>query len=178
MRLLLTLALLWTTLLALHAADAKDDDQDGAAKGAAAADPKLAGYEEVDYKLVQASPEKFKNDRITYSGHFLGFTNTAPEYMVESGIDHHKYFLIGLDNLKVLAIAKKSRNKELDELLVGLKPGAVLQVYGRIKKFRVEPRHALQSAYYLEVTEVVVRDDQPAARVLPRLPQRSNQARK
>jgi hypothetical protein len=166
MRPLLTLTLLWMTLFSLHAADAKDDE------AGAADDSKLSGYEEVDYKLVQVSPEKYKNKRITYTGRFLGFTNTAPDYMVESGIDHNKYFLIGLDNLKVLAIAKKSRNKDLDELLAGLKPGATLQVYGRIKKFRVEPRHALQSAYYLEVVQVVVRDDVPAARGAGRVMER------
>jgi len=117
MRLLLPLTLLWCSILALPAADAKDDQ---------AEDGKLASYEAVDYKLVQVSPEKFKSQRITYTGRFLGFTNSAPAYMVESGIDHNKYFLLGLDNLKVLAIAKKSRNKELDTLLASIKPGMTL----------------------------------------------------
>ncbi len=139
-------------LPAAMAADQNDDDREKWDKE----------YETVDYALVMASPEKYKNKKIAYEGVYLGYTTTFPRYMEDSGIKSTDYIGIGLTNLKVPAIAKKSRYKDLDVLIAPLPRQSKLKFYGKIKKFRHEPDATVMPRYYLELVhaEVIEKSNQ------------------
>lgn len=106
-------------------------------------------YEKADVKILQAAPEKLKNDRIWFETSFLKYTTTFFPYMEQSGFKAGEDFMISVQPVTLPVLAKKT--DDLTTLLTSLKPGAKVKVYGRVKKFRRAPKYTRMPHYYIDL---------------------------
>ncbi len=133
---------------------------------AAAAAPQKT-YEEVQFNMIKAAPESFSSSkRIVYEAPFFRYSTTFLPYMEKSGFKASKYYLLEIGHVTVPAIARK--DKEMNELVAGLRRGTAMKVYGRVKKFRHKPLLTTLPHYYVSVEKLEKSDG-----VSPATPQES-----
>lgn len=110
-------------------------------------------YQLVDKAILKAQPEKYKNKKIYFESKYSGYATTFPRYMERSGIKAGKYFHLRTypSNLPVLAEKKK-----FVDLVIGLKKGCRVKIYGKVRKFVVNPKRSRFPHYFLDVAEIVV----------------------
>ena len=110
-------------------------------------------YKLVEKEMLKAQPEKYKNKKIYFESKYSGYTTTFPNYMDRSGIKAGKYFYLRTNpsNLPVLA-----QKKKFSELVIGLKKGSTVKIYGKVRKFAVRPKRSRFPLYFLDVADVVV----------------------
>ena len=128
--------------------------------------PKTQGYETLEFKVLRAMPEEYKNKKVAYEGVYFGFAITFLPYMEKSGFEASKYFGIGVGDLSLPVMAKK--NDDFNELIGKvLEKGATVKVYGKVKKYRVEPEITTFPHYYLELDYVEIVKDAPKPGLRP-----------
>ena len=109
-------------------------------------------YKEITFNELKAAPENYKYKYITYTAVFKRFATTFLPYMENSGIKSTKYFWLEIGGAQVPVIGKKT--DELNKFVAGLKAGKMVKVYGKVKKFKKEPKQTLYPRYYVDLDNV------------------------
>ena len=115
---------------------------------------KYKSYTAVVPKALKAMPEELKNKRVCVEGEFGGFTTTFPEYFERNGFKNSRYVVFSIRGSAMPVVARK--NDTVNMLMLSLKSGATIRVFGKVKKFSREPRAAFLPHYYLDYTEMQV----------------------
>jgi hypothetical protein len=100
------------------------------------------------------TPDDFESKKVTYNGRFIGLTARFHDCMVSSGLSTSRYLALGVGDLAVPVFVRKQG--DMAEFLAVLKPGATVQVYGRIREFRRKPPSALLPKFYLDMDHITV----------------------
>jgi hypothetical protein len=125
-------------------------------------------YTEVEYKALKLSPKDYKHKSVTYTAAYLATRTTFHPYMERSGFRPDKYFWLVIGDLTVPALAKS--NDDMKKLVLELKFGMKVKVYGKVRKFKREPKATILPHYYVDVKnlEVILDDTKPLPRPRPR----------
>ena len=119
----------------------------------------LTPYMEVDINVLKVAPEEYSSKKIVFTSTYTRYSTTFLPYMEESGIETGKYFWLDIGGLRLPVIAKKDGG--MNSLVAGLKRGKTVKVYGRVKKFKKDPRQTLHSVYYVRVDKIEPVNDVP-----------------
>ncbi len=111
-------------------------------------------YKDVELKVLRMQPEKFKNKKICYESRFKKVMTTFPTYAERNGFKAGKYYWFVIAPLDLPVVARKT--DEMNALAVALESGASVKVYGKIRKFKLEPKAAMLPHYYLELIHLEV----------------------
>ncbi|MFH0879722.1 MAG: hypothetical protein V2A34_08415 [Lentisphaerota bacterium] len=104
---------------------------------------------DINFKEVLVAPESFKNDLVAYSANYLNFSTTFFPYMDKSGFSSTKHLMLAIGDPRLPVIAKKT--DEVSSLVANLKPGALVRVTGKVKKFSSEPKDTMMPIFYVEL---------------------------
>jgi len=115
---------------------------------------KAEDYTEVKVKALKLQVEEYRNKKITYTGVCTNILTTFPNYADKSGIKAGKYFWLVVSPNNVPVIARKGKN--LDSLIIAIKRGSTVKVYGKVKKFKYKPKRTIFPPYYLELINIEV----------------------
>lgn len=118
----------------------------------------LSRYKLVEFKILKAAPEEYKNKRISTRGTYNGYTATIPEYMHSSGYKTGKYFLFLMENSTAIAFIIK-KDDDVVAQIANLKRGSELEVYGKVKQFRGKPKMGMAPQFCLLIDEIVVKKE-------------------
>lgn len=113
-------------------------------------------YPKVEVGVIKATPETYKNKKISLPTLFWGYRTSFPKYIQNSRFDEerHYYLHVAPENLAVMGLKKGL----LNQIIPLMKKGTPVQLFGRIKKFSDEPDHIKHPSYYLDIEHVVVLD--------------------
>lgn len=135
----------------------------GQEKKDAALEKKLAEYHTVTFQQLKAAPEDFKEKKVAYAGRFMGFTTRFFPYMEKSGFKSSRYYLLIVTGGDVPVMTKKT--SEFKAIMAEIKPGTLVKVYGRIKKYRSKPVNTRHPRYYLRTDYIrIIQELPPAAK--------------
>jgi hypothetical protein len=115
---------------------------------------KAEAYKEVQSKALKLQAEEYRNKKVFYTGLFTNILTTFPSYADKSGIKAGKYFWLVITPRNVPVVARKG--KDLDAMIMAIKRGSTVKVYGKIKKFKYKPRVTMLPPYYLELANIEV----------------------
>jgi hypothetical protein len=110
-------------------------------------------YQLVEKEMLKAQPEKYKNKKIYFVSKYFGYTTTFPKYMERSGIKAGKYFHVRTNPQNFPVVAQK---KKFSDLIIAMKKGSMMKIYGKVRKFAVSPKHSRAPHYFLEVADIIV----------------------
>ena len=110
-------------------------------------------YALVTKELLKAQPEKYKNKKIYFETKYLGYATTFPPYMERSGIKAGKYFYLRTIPQGFPVFAAK---KDFTDLIISMKKHSAVKIYGKVKKFPINPRRTRFPHYYLEVADIQI----------------------
>jgi len=111
-------------------------------------------YKEVQLKALETQPEEYKNKKVCYTSRFQKAMTTFPAYAERNGIKVGKYFWLLIPPLRLPVVVKKS--DEVNALVLALKAGMEVKVYGKVRKFSVPPERAMLPRYYLDLIHLEV----------------------
>ncbi|RMD78591.1 MAG: hypothetical protein D6820_09720 [Lentisphaerae bacterium] len=111
-------------------------------------------YKLVKYSMLKAQKKEYKNDRVQYEAVYLGFNDNFPEYVERSGFRSSRYYYLLAGDLSIPIIVKRS--DDIASLLANLKKGSRVRVYGKLRKFKVSPKHPMFPEYYVELEHITV----------------------
>lgn len=106
-------------------------------------------YSEIDYDTLKVDPKKFKNDRVTYTATYKGFLSKIPRFADRSGFNQKKHVMFGVGSHHVPVMAKN--DDEMKAFLAKVKEGSIVKVSGKIREFRIDPKRAVVSGFYLDL---------------------------
>jgi len=113
---------------------------------------KAEQYTEVEIKALQTQPEEYKNKKICYTSRYGKAMVTFPSYAERNGIKAGKYFWLLIQPATLPVVAKK--NDDMNALIMALKSGAKVKVYGKVRKFKVPPNAKMLPRYYLDLAHI------------------------
>lgn len=111
-------------------------------------------YNSVEAKLLKITPEEFRNKKIFYQSQYIGIRKIFPKYIQDSGFKPDKYYCFEIDPGNIPVFTKKS--EEYTKLLLTIKPGSTVQVYGKLKKLRYSPKKVKQDLFYLDLEKLEI----------------------
>ena len=111
-------------------------------------------YRETTVQKLKATPEKYRNRKVTYTGRFVGFTTTFFPYMEASGFKADRAYGLIVGHASVPVIAPK--DAEFKALMSEIKPGVNVRVRGRLKRFSKKPANTLLPRHYVSLIELEV----------------------
>lgn len=111
-------------------------------------------YAEVEIAQIKATPEEYKNKKITYTSRYNKYQTTFPAYIENSGFKPGKYYLLEISPMNLPVMVKKS--DKMNELIPTLAKNKVVKVSGKIEKFKTEPQRKMLPRYYLSLDEIEV----------------------
>jgi hypothetical protein len=111
-------------------------------------------YAEVQLKALQTQPEEYKNKKICYVSKFQKAMTTFPAYAERNGIKAGKYFWLLIPPLSFPVVVKKS--DDMNALVMALKSGSSVKVYGKVRKFTIAPGRTMLPRYYLDLVQIEV----------------------
>jgi hypothetical protein len=103
---------------------------------------------------LETQPEEYKNKKVCYTSRFQKAMTTFPAYAERNGIKVGKHFWLLIPPLRLPVVARKS--DEINALVLALKAGMVVKVYGKIRKFNAPPERAMLPRYYLDLAHLEV----------------------
>lgn len=111
-------------------------------------------YTSVDNKTLKLKPEDYRNKKIFYEGFYSNIMTTFPAYAEKNGIKAGKYFwlIITPENLPVIV----RKGDDLDDVVIAIKKGSTVKVYGKVRKFKYQAKHTMLPLYYLEMVHIEV----------------------
>lgn len=113
---------------------------------------------ETELKKIILSVEDYKNDRVSYTARYLGFTRDAPPFLNKDFKDGRDIILnVGGPQLPVIA-----EQDDFQSIIQKISPGALVKVRGKVRESRISSRAARTSDYYLELSGLEVVKEAPA----------------
>jgi len=139
-----------------------EDASESGISGSPAAPLKYRSYRQVSPRELKAMPEEFEGDRIYVEGEFDGFTVALPTYVERSGFRTGRYAALTIAGSTMPILVEK--DDEMNALLLDLKKGVTLRVFGRVREFSHDPNKDRSAPrFYLDCVHVqVVSDSIPA----------------
>jgi hypothetical protein len=110
-------------------------------------------YTEVEFSAIRIAPETYKNKYITYKERYSKYHTTFLNYMASSGFRTDKHIMMEIGHFMVPVIADK---KDFLEAIGSLTKGSEVQVWGKIRQFRVLPKATKSPHYYLDLEKIDV----------------------
>ncbi len=141
-------------LFILHAQDTEENPLVAVFGKYAKQDNSHDRYKEITYNELKASKKELEHKRAWYEGAYMGFNDTFPHYVEESGIKASRYYYLLVNGMEVPVIAR--RKKEISDLIGKLKKGAKVRIYGKVKEFRQKPARTILPHYYIEFDHLMV----------------------
>ena len=117
---------------------------------------KAEAYKEIEPKVLKLQIEEYRNKKVYYTGVFYNLLTTFPRYADKSGIKAGKYFWLVITPKNVPVIIRK---KKLDDVIMAIKKGSTVKVYGKVKKFKYKPERSMMPPYYLELANIEVTEE-------------------
>lgn len=114
-----------------------------------------ADYNEIEFKVLTITPEKYDKKKVIYSETFTRYSTTFPEYMERSGLSSKKNLLLSIGDSRVPSVCKKTDT--MVTFVSKLERGSTVKVYGKVRKFRVDkrtPKGGMAPEYYVEVEKL------------------------
>jgi len=136
----------------------------------------VSGKEAVDTELkkIILSVEDYKNDRVSYTAHYSGFTRDAPPFLQKDFKEGRDIILrVGGPQLPVIA-----EQSDVESIIEKLRAGAVVKVTGKVREARIQSRAARTSDYFLELTGLEVVKEAPSVSEGAKLKRHANAAKK
>jgi hypothetical protein len=121
------------------AADATDDS---------AIPSKYRNYKELTPRELKTMPEEYEGDRVYVEGAFAGFTASLPVYVERNGFRTGRYVMLTVAGSSMPIIAKK--DDDTNEMLLALKKGATIRVFGRVREFHQEAMAGIAPRFYVD----------------------------
>ena len=111
-------------------------------------------YTETEATVVKATPEELKNKKICFTTSFIRYLTAFPTYIESSGFKPSKYYLIEVLPHNFPIMAKK--DQEISDILIKIAPKTQAKVYGKVKKYKIEPKAKILPRYFLELDKLEV----------------------
>ena len=115
-------------------------------------------HEEVTLKQLKAAKDDYDRRRVCYDAVYLGFRDTFPEYVEDSGFKSSRDYMLHIGVLDLPVLAKQ---RDWQELIAALKNGSRVKVYGKLQEFRDEPKVKVLPRYYVELEYLQVVEPEP-----------------
>ncbi|HPN84559.1 MAG TPA: hypothetical protein PK821_04395 [Victivallales bacterium] len=111
-------------------------------------------YEKVDIEKVKATPEEYKNKKVSLDTVYFKYETTFLPYMDKSGFKAGKnyYLQVKPGNFPVMV----DKNDETNSLIPSLKAGSKVRIYGKVKKFSYKPEATIWPHYFLEMDKLEI----------------------
>lgn len=121
--------------------------------------PMIDGCRDITFQQLKAAPDDYTNRKVTYTGRFRQFFTTFYPYMQESGFEANRYYALLVQDGSVPVMARK--NSTMTKLMGEIRPGVMVRVYGRVKKFRKDPGFTPFPRYYVDLDRIELIQSQP-----------------
>ncbi len=112
-------------------------------------------YKEVEKEILKAKIEKYYNKKIVLTTNYIKYETTFSEYIEKSGFKPEKYYGLVTSDKKTLYVLIPKRDDK-DDVIPKLKSGSKVALYGRVKKFKKDPKFKDFPLYYLDLEHIEV----------------------
>ncbi len=112
-------------------------------------------YAEVEKEILKAKIEKYYNKKIVLTTNYIKYETTFSEYIEKSGFKSEKYYGLVTSDKKTLYVLIPKRDDK-DDVIPKLKSGSKIALYGRVKKFKKDPKYKDFPLYYLDLEHIEV----------------------
>lgn len=104
-------------------------------------------------KAILLDPKEYKNDHVTYTAPYGGFTANAPLFLDKNGFKEGKQVVISAGSRQLPVIADRN---DVDTILLDLKRGSIVKVSGKVKEMKKDPKRGIGTGFYLELDSLEV----------------------
>ncbi|MEM6884278.1 MAG: hypothetical protein AAF571_04545 [Verrucomicrobiota bacterium] len=105
-------------------------------------------YGDTTLKSILMDASEFKNDRVSYTAPYGGFTTNAPLFIDRNGFKEGKHVVINAGGTQFLIIAEKD---DVESTLLDLKRGSIIKVSGKVREMKNDPKRGINTGHYLEL---------------------------
>jgi len=110
-------------------------------------------YGDTTLKSILLDAGEYKNDRVSYTAPYGGFTTNAPLFLDKNGFKEGKDVVINAGSAQFLIIAER---EDVEAQLVELKRGSTIKVSGKVREMKKDPKRGIGTGHYLELEALEV----------------------
>lgn len=110
-------------------------------------------YGDTTLKSILMDASEYKNDRVSYTAPYGGFTTNAPLFLDKNGFREGKHIVISAGSPQFLIIGEKD---DVEATLLELKRGSIIKVSGKVREMKKDPKRGIGTGHYLELESLEV----------------------